>query len=255
MSLHLQAQPSSHNYSHLPSVADHRALSGPPPASYLRTATNFRAPAPSLNLPSFSRASQPTVKRTTGQLSQRYLVPCTPAPSGSNVQAPALLAPPAGYGAGGTSDTPIVAIGSRALRHGSDQVMGNVEFDEPWIESHVAELEVMARHYSGERGQAYLGIWLGLREAGFRDKQRVLRFIAEKLMPYPWYNGNETIKETLRALGQLEYINAGLLAKKHTENANWFWNKKIGNVKVRDYWLAEATKLRQKQQAQMEAQQ
>jgi hypothetical protein len=256
MSLHLRAQPSSHNYSHLPSVVDHRALSGPPPASYLRTAANFRAPAPSLNLPSFSRPTQPPVKCSIGRLSQRYLVPCTPGPSGSNVQSPALLAPPAGYGAEGTSETPTVAIGSRALRHGSDPVVGNVEFDETWIESHVAELEVMARQDSGEKGQAYLGIWLGLREAGFRDKKSVLQFIAEKLVPYPWYQGNETIREALRALGRLEYINAGLLAKKHTENANWFWNKKIGNVKVRDYWVAEATKLRQKkQQAHVEAQQ
>lgn len=142
------------------------------------------------------------------------------------------------------------------MRHGSDPVSGNVEFDEKWIESHVAELEVMARQDSGEKGQAYLGIWLGLREAGFRDKQSVLHFIAEKLMPYPWYKGHETIRETLRALGRLEYINAGLLAKKHTENANWFWNKKIGNVKVRDYWVAEATKLQEKKQhAQMETQQ
>ena len=73
--------------------------------------------------------------------------------------------------------------------------------------------------------------------------------MAQKLMPYPWYKGTETIREALRALERLEYINAGLLAKKHTENANWFWNKKIGSVRVRDYWEAEVTKLRQKVQA------
>jgi hypothetical protein len=113
----------------------------------------------------------------------------------------------------------------------------------------------MARKDFEEKGRLYLGVWLGIREAGMRDKQTVLRFISENLMPYPWYKGNESIKEALRALARLEYINAGLLAKKYTENANWFWNKKMGNVTVREYWVGEGTKLRQKEQAQNQAQQ
>jgi hypothetical protein len=171
-------------------------------------------------------------------------------PSGSKMPAHPLHAPAAGQRAGSTSDASIATIGSRALRHGSDPEVGNVEFDESWIASHLVELEVMARRDSGEKGRAFLGVWLGIREAGLRDRQSVLIFIAQKLMPYPWYKGNETIREALRALERLEYINAGLLAKKHTENANWFWNKKFGNITVRDYWMAEATKLRQKVQAQ-----
>jgi hypothetical protein len=171
------------------------------------------------------------------------------------MQAPPLPAPLAGLGTGSIPDPPLVTIGSRALRHGSDPMVGNVEFDEPWIEWHVAQLEVIARQDSGgEKGRVFLGIWLGLRETNLRERQRVLHFVAQKLMPYPWYKGNETIREAFRALERLEYFNAGLLAKKHTENANWFWNKKIGNVRVRDYWVAEATKLRQKVQAQARAQ-
>jgi hypothetical protein len=117
--------------------------------------------------------------------------------------------------------------------------VGNVEFDEPWIESHVPKLEVIARQDSGgEKGRVLLGIWLGLREAKLRERQSVLHFVSQKFMPYPWYRGNETIRETFRALERLEYINAGLLVKKRTENANWFWNKKVGNVRVRDYCSA-----------------
>lgn len=141
------------------------------------------------------------------------------------------------------------------MRHGLDPVAGNVDFDESWVESHLTGLEAMAQKDFGEKGRPYLGVWLGIREAGLRDKETVLRFIAEKLMSYPWFKGNETIKDALRALSRFEYINAGLLAKKYTENANWFWNKKMGNnVTVREYWVGEGTKLRQKEQAQDQAQ-
>lgn len=171
------------------------------------------------------------------------------------MQAPPLPAPLAGLRAGGIPNTSTLTIAGRALRHGSDPVVGNVEFDEPWIESHLAHLEVIAQQDSGEqKGKVYLGIWLGLREAKLRERQSVLYFVAQNLMPYPWYKGNETIKEALRALERLEFINAGLVAKKYAENANWFWNKKIGNVRVRDYWVAEAMRLRQKVQAQARAQ-
>lgn len=178
-------------------------------------------------------------------------MPSNPAgPSGSKMRALPHQAPAAGLRAGGIGQASIATIGSRALRHGSDPDVGNVDFDDSWIESHLAELEVIARCDSGEKGRAFLGVWLGIREAGLREKRSVHIFIAQKLMPYPWYEGNDTIKEALRALQRLEYINAGLLAKKHTENANWYWNKKFGNVTVRDYWTAEATKLQQKVQAQ-----
>ena len=251
MPFHLQTQPSSR----LPSVSGHRNDRMPPPVPFLRAATDFRVPQPSLTLPSLSRPDPPTAKRSSKQYSQRYLIPPNSAcPSGSTTHAIPAHAPPAGHQTGSIFGTPIAAIGGRALRHGSDLISGNVDFDEKWIESHLAELEAMARKDSGEKGTPFLGIWLGIREAGLREKQSVLSFIVEKLRPYPWYQGNETIKEALRALARLEFVNAGLLAKKHTENANWFWNKKIGNLKVRDYWMGEGAKLRQREEAQNEAQ-
>jgi len=225
----------------------------PPPTSFLRAAPGYRLLPPPLNIPS-SQPNQPTAKRPSKQFSQRYLIPSTPdCPSGSNTQATLLHTPLAGH-QGTISDTPIAAISSRALRHGSDRVAGNVDFDESWIESHLAELEFMSWKDFGGKGRPYLGVWLGIREAGLREKQSVIRFISEKLTPYPWYKGNKAIKEALHALVRLEYINAGLLAKKHTENANWFWNKKMGDLTVREYWVEEGTKLRQKEQAQKQAQ-
>jgi hypothetical protein len=54
------------------------------------------------------------------------------------------------------------ALCARALRHGSDSVVGNVEFDELWIEWHVAQLEVIARQDSGgEKGRVFLGYLAG----------------------------------------------------------------------------------------------
>lgn len=113
------------------------------------------------------------------------------------------------------------------------------------------DLEVFARNDSGEeKGKAFLGLWLGIREAGLRDKQSVRLFIAKKLMPYDWFKGDETVGEALRTLHRLEFINAGLVAKKHTENAMWLWNKKIGDVSVREYWTEEGRKQREKARLQ-----
>ena len=50
------------------------------------------------------------------------------------------------------------------------------------------------------------------------------------------------------ALHRLEYINAGLLAKKHYENSKWYWDKKFGDLTVREFWVQEGEKLRQKVQ-------
>jgi hypothetical protein len=129
--------------------------------------------------------------------------------------------------------------------------VGKSDFNQLWIERHLTDLEVFSRSESGEeRGRVYLGLWLAIREVGLRDKQGVRLFIAKNIVAYDWFKGDETIGEVLRALHRLEFINFGLLAKKHSENAKWFWDKKIGNISVRDYWLEEARKLRHKVQTQ-----
>ncbi len=123
------------------------------------------------------------------------------------------------------------------------------------METHLKDLELIARNDSGEeKGKVFLGVWLGIREAGLRDRQSVRLFIAKNLMPYHWFKGDETIGDALRALHRLEFISAGLLAKKHTENANWFWERKIGDLTVREYWMEEGRKQRQKAQTQTQAQ-
>lgn len=217
---------------------------------YRRVATNLRVP-PQPFMPSFLQSSQPTAERSSGSLSQRYLMSSNPdGPSGSHLRALPYNAPTAGLRAGGIGEASIATISSRALRHGSDPVVGNVDFDDQWIASHLAKLEVTARQDSGDKkGKAFLDVWVGIREAGLCEKKDVHIFIAQKLMNYPWYEGNDTIREARRALRRLEYINAGLLAKKHLENSNWYWNQKFGDVRVHDFWRAEETKLRQKVQA------
>jgi hypothetical protein len=116
-----------------------------------------------------------------------------------------------------------------------------------WFERHVKDLELFSCSHSGEeKGKAFLGVWLGVREAGLREKESVRRFIAKKLMPYTWFKGDETIGEALRAMHRLEFINIGLIAKRYTDNGTWFWDKKIGDVTVREYWLEEGRKERQK---------
>ncbi|KAF8497928.1 hypothetical protein F5888DRAFT_1803380 [Russula emetica] len=259
MSFHHQAAPPS---SHLPPMDDRDrdrcipSMSIPPPGPYSHTIADYRALPSSLTLPPISQLN-PSLATN---FSHRYLIPYTAAPQiGSNVQqAHPLHAPdPASFrGAGCTtsnasSSSRAVTVSRHALIHGVDREVGKVDLDQSWIEGHLADLEVYVRNDPGEeKGKVYLGLWLGIREAGLRDKQGVRYFMAKSLMPYPWFKGDETMHEALRTLHRLEFINAGLLAKKHTENANWYWNKKIGNITVREFWTEEAKNQRQKAQAQ-----
>jgi hypothetical protein len=238
MPFHLQAAPAS---SHRPSMADCRlpAISVPPPGPHPHTIPNCRV-LPPLTLPPISHLNPPpVVNYPPTNYSHRYLIPSTPGPQvGSNAQAPPSHAHgAAGFqGAGSTSNHPA----SSALA---------------WNERHLKDLEVLSRNDSGEeKGKAFLGVWLGIREIGLRDKESVRRFIAKKLMPYHWFKGDETIGEALRALNRLEFINIGLIAKKHTENAMWYWSQRIGDMSVREYWMEEGRKQRQKAQARAQAQ-
>jgi len=238
-------------------MVDRRIPARPKPAPYPRTVANHRI-VPRPILPPISQLYFPPVQQPYGQLSYGQFIPSTPAPqSASNLPALSLHAHDAASlrAAGSTSNVPAVTIGSRALLNGADREVGNVEFDHPWVKSHIVDLEVFARHESGEvKGKVYLGIWLIIRKAGLQGMQSARLFIKKSLMPYPWFKGDETITEALRVFQRLEFTNAGLLARKYTANANWFWDKKIGNVSVRDYWAAEGMKLRQKIEAQKQEQ-
>jgi len=235
------------------------SISIPPPGPYSQ---NYRVLPSPRNLPPISQFYSPPVNHPSTNYSHRYLIPPTSAPQiGSNVQARPFYAHNAAsfQGAGSTSSAPSPApagtIRRLALIHGGDGEVGKVDFDQMWIEKHLAELEAFARNDSGEeKGKIYLGVWLGTREAGLRDKQGVRLFMAKNFMPYHWFKGDETIREALRALHRLEFMNAGLLARKHTENAMWYWDKKIGNVTVREFWTEEGEKLRQKAETQANAQ-
>jgi hypothetical protein len=243
----LQANPPSS--SHLPSMADCRLppISGPPPGHAHATTTSYRhpphpVPPYPLTLPPISQLNPPVVNYPPTNFSHRYLrPPPTPAPQiGSNVQARPLHAPGAtsSRGAGSTSNAANAPSPTQS-----------------WIESHIRDLGVIARSDSGEeKGKAFLDVWLGLREAGLQERQSVRLFTAKKLIPYPWFMGDETIGEALNALHRLEFIHAGLLAKKHSENANWFWEKKIGDLTVREYWTEEGKKQRQRAETQANAQ-
>ena len=259
MPFQTQATPQS---SHLPSMADRRlpSMSIPPPGPYSHAIADYRVlPAPlNPNLPSISQFNPHLVNHPSTNFSQGYF----PAfQVGSNVQAYPLLAhDAAGFlGAGSTSNTPssapaVTTTGSHS--HAAlMQRMGMVEFGQLGVDRHFADLEVFTRNYSGEeKGKVYLGLWVAIRQVGLRDKQNVRFFIAKSLMPYPWFKGDDTIGEALGALHRLEFINCGLIAKKHTENAKWFWDKRIGDLSVREYWIQEGRKQRQRQNVQAHAQ-
>ena len=135
-----------------------------------------------------------------------------------------------------------------------DGSVRNVTYNLSWVKTHVTDLEAFAQKDLGEeKGKAYLGLWLSIRENGLRDRQSVRLFIAKMLMPYPWFKGDETISEALRSLHRIEFFNCGLMAKKHAENSKWFWDKKIGDISVREYWVNEGMKMRQKAQQMQEA--
>jgi hypothetical protein len=264
---HSQATPSS---SHLPPMmADRRlpSISIPPPQGpYSHTNTDYHRVLPpplNLNLPPI-QPNPPPVNHTPTNFAHRYLP--APAQFGSNVQA---HTPHAQYNAAsfqGSGSSSNAASSSSApignhhapMYGGYQNVgnMGNVVYDQLWINRHLIDLEIFSRNYSGdERGKVYLGLWLGIRELGiWRDKENVRLYIAKTLMPYPWFEGDESVSEALRALHRLEFINYGLLAKKHNENANWFWDKQIGDRTVREFWLEQGRKQRQNEQAQAHAQ-
>jgi hypothetical protein len=216
-------------------------------------------PAP-LNLPPISQLNTLPVNHPPTNYSHRYL----PAPQLlPNIQThPIHTHNAAGFqGAGSTSNAPspapAVTMGSHnlALIHGGDRRVGKVDHTQLWINRHLLDLEVFSRKESGdEKGKVFLGLWLGTREMGLRDRQNVRFFIAKNLMPYPWFEGDETISEALRALHRLQFINLGLLAKKHAENANWFLDMKMGDMTVREYWLEEAKKQPRYEQTQAHAQ-
>lgn len=213
-------------------------ISIPPPGPHPHTIANHCVlPLPPPSLPPISSFHPPPVDYPPTKYSRRYLIPSSPAPQiGSNAKAHPLQAHEgvSFRGAGCTSSAPSSV--------------------DPGIERHLQDLEVFARLDSGEeKGKAYLGVWLALRELGLRDKQNVRLFIAKTLMPYPWFKGDGTVGEVLNALCRLEFINAGLIAKKHNENAMWIWDKKIGDVTVREYWIEEGRKQRQKLQLQAQA--
>ncbi len=264
MPYQFQAQTPS---SHLPSMVDRRMSNIPPPVSHSQIANDHRVSHPPVTLPPISQLVQAPVNLPTINPSNTYFVLPTPAgQSVSNVQAYPLHAYGAASlqaGAGSTfnasAPVPTIRIGSRIFIRGSDREVGKVEFDEPWIEAHTAELEQFSKHHSGEeKGKVYFDIWMDIRKSGLRDKQSIRHVIAKELMPYSWFKGDESISEVLHALHRLEYINAGLLAKKHYENSMWFWDKEIGNIKVRDYWIAEGItfppNLRAQAQTQAQAQ-
>jgi hypothetical protein len=269
MPYQFQAQAPS---SHLPSTVDRRMSNIPPPVTYSRMVNDHRVPPTPVTLPPISQLVQAPVNLPTINPSNAYLVLPTPAgQSGSNVQAYPLHAHGAASlqaVAGNTSNAsasapvPTIRIGSQIFIQGSDREVGKVEFDEPWMETHAAEIEQFSKHHSGEeKGKVYFDIWMDIRKSGLRDKQSIRHVIARELMPYSWCKGEESISETLRALHRLEYINAGLLAKKHYENSMWFWDKEIGNIKVRDYWITEGiafppnVRAQAQSQAQAQAQQ
>jgi hypothetical protein len=146
--------------------------------------------------------------------------------------------------------------------YGGDRKMGTVGFDQPWVDKHLNDMEVISRKYSGdEKGKVYLGLWLAIRELGLRGRQNERLYIAKILMPYAWFKGDETVSEVFCALHRLEFINLGLLAKKYLEDSNLIWNTIIGDRTVQEFWREEGRKQEQMQahaqahaQAQAQAQ-
>ena len=243
----------------LPPMADRRLPSisiPPPPGPNSHAGAGDRITLPPLNLPPISQLNPPYVTHPSTNSSYRYLIPPAPAPQfGSNVPLhPFYVFDTASFrGAGGPSNASSSALpaGNHALIRGE---VGRLDYNLPWVKTHLSSLEVYARIDLGEeKGKAYLGLWLAIREKGWPDEP-MKRFIAKELMPYSWFKGDDTaVRVALQALIRLDFINAGLLAKKHAEKSKELWDRRIGNVRVRDFWTEEAAKLRQKVQAQQAA--
>jgi hypothetical protein len=216
----------------LPSIAIR-----PGPYPQRQRVPNLRGPPPpTLRLPPISHFDQPPVGHPNH--SHRYLIPTTPttpAPqTGSSAQAHPLHAHDPATASTSNAPSPVP----------------------PWEEMHLRDLEVLARLESGEeKGKAFLGVWLGLHEVKPRDRQSTRLFVAKKLMPYPWFEGDETMREAARALQRLDYINYGLIAKSYNDHAMSFWDRKLGDgeLTVREFWIEEGRKMKQKTQMQAQA--
>jgi len=88
---------------------------------------------------------------------------------------------------------------------------GNVGVNCVWTESTLgllAEFELEILRVLEEKGRAFWKLWVDLSEpkSEARDMEKALRFAARQLRVYPWFKGDETVKEAMEAVRKINVI-------------------------------------------------